>query len=145
MTTPLEMHLSEDGKELVLRRWLNKPHMHTIAAVHCSIGDWDASVTIQDCTRSITLSIDADNPADLINSLGKIDSLVETLLITREALIKRTLPARVRSLESSIKNANEKEEWVKERKEHIHNFKKLMAEEFEWKPPKIELPSGFNP
>jgi hypothetical protein len=77
------------------RSFLNRPGHHATAFIYATVPFTKAEdeedscypvLTIADCNRSISLSIDCGSGADAKNTLYKLDMLIETLTEFREAV-----------------------------------------------------------
>lgn len=81
------------GYRYYRRSFINRPGFHATAFVFATVtstkaDDEDGSyfeLTIADCSRSISLSIDCHSEESAANSLYKLDALIETLTEFREA------------------------------------------------------------
>lgn len=81
------------------RRWLNTKGHHSTAFVYAYISTWandsknfDGEITISDCSRQITLSLDTwgttgrAKESAYKNSLNKLNTLIDTLTEARDAI-----------------------------------------------------------
>lgn len=81
------------GYRYYRRTFLNRPGHHASAFIYATVSCTKADdqecasfeLTIGDCYRSISLSIDAYSQEAATNSLYKLDTLIETLTEYREA------------------------------------------------------------
>lgn len=140
---PMEVCVTNNGNSLTMRRWLNGIGHHTIAAVFAEIEGGYGNVIIQDCNRSITLSMEMDCCKDLFNTLNKIDGLVEVLLHMRTAFVK-SIPKKIKRLKENIRNQDASRDWVKLQHKYIKDFEALNEEDLKWTPPTVKLPEDFK-
>jgi len=85
------------GKELLIRKWLNKKGYYTTAAVFLQQNErWDEDTLsldgvlgITDCSRKIDLDLYCATQRDAKNALYKLDILLETIQAARDFIAER--------------------------------------------------------
>lgn len=91
------MKKSVTKKRVAISDTLNEPQFHSTAAIHVDIKREesyrkdkkeyiDGDITISDCSRSITLDLDAHDKRELRNTKKKLDIMIKALTTAREWL-----------------------------------------------------------
>mgnify|MGYP006197393643 CR=1 FL=1 len=94
-------------KSLHKRRFLNKEGFHSTAAISIKIEDDKehnyaySEISISDCSRSITLTLEFDTKEEIDNSLYKLDAIMLTCLEAKQHILS--------NMDSYIKRIEEKE------------------------------------
>lgn len=70
------------------RIFLNKAGYHSVAAIYAEVKKGSYTLKMADCDRTVSFEIDGYDAESKVNSLRKVDLLINTLVEFRAALVK---------------------------------------------------------